>query len=85
MPWTRVAQRLQGRQFLGCLLHVMQNCHQTLRIPSTSQPLVAIQEALNATQHVYTRSLDNVDASIIRFYVSTRLESLDGTFSYDNS
>ena len=56
-----------------------------LRILLTSRPLVDIQEVLDASQHVHTRSLDDIDAELttsdIRLYVSYRLKSLRNTFS----
>ena len=56
-----------------------------IRILLTSRPLVDISEALNTTQHVHARSLDNIDAELIirdiRLYVSTRLKSLGGALS----
>ena len=56
-----------------------------IRILVTSRPLVDIQEALHASQHVRTRSLDDIDTesttSDIRLYVSDRLKSLGNTFS----
>ena len=57
----------------------------SIRILLTSRPLVDIQEALDGSQHVRTRSLDDVDIestiSDIRLYVSYRLKSLGNTFS----
>ena len=56
-----------------------------LRILVTSRPLVDIQEVLDASQHVHTRSLDDIDAELttsdICLYVSYRLKSLRNTFS----
>ena len=56
-----------------------------IRVLLTSRPLVDIQEALDASQHVRTRSLDDIDAKStindISLYVSHRLKSLRKTFS----
>ena len=56
-----------------------------VQILLTSQPLVGIQEAINGSKHVCTRSLDDVDAEStvcdICLYVSYRLKSLGNTFS----
>ena len=56
-----------------------------IRILLTSRPLVDIQEALDASQHVRIRSLDDIDAestlSDVRLYVSYRLKSPENTFS----
>jgi len=58
------------------------------RILLTSRPLVDIGEALNASPHVYARSLDAIDAEStmrdIHLYVSTRLKTLRGTFTDEN-
>ena len=59
-----------------------------IRILLTSRPLMDIQEALHATQHVYTRSLDDIEAELtiadIRLYVSHRLKNFGDTFSHEN-
>ena len=56
-----------------------------IRILLTSRPFVDIQEVLDASQHVHTRSLDDINAELttsdIRLYVSHRLKSLRNTFS----
>jgi len=58
------------------------------RILLTSRPLVDIGEALNTSPHVYARSLDAIDAELtmrdIHLYVSTRLQTLRGTFTDEN-
>ena len=59
-----------------------------IRILLTSQPLLDIREALDANQHsIIARSLDGDNESTIRdihLYVSTRLRSPGGTFSYQD-
>ena len=56
-----------------------------IRILLTSRPLVDIQEALSASEHVRIRSLDDIDAELtlsdIRLYVSYRLKNHKHTFS----
>ena len=56
-----------------------------IRIFLTSRPLVDISEALGASEHVHSRSLDDSDdeltISSIRLYVSTRLKGFRNTFS----
>ena len=60
----------------------------TIRILLTSRPLVDIQEMLNATEHIYARSLDDIDTELtiadIRLYVSYRLKRFGTTFSDEN-
>ena len=59
-----------------------------IRILLTSRPLMDISEALNVAQHVYARSLDDIEAELaiadIRLYVSYRLKNLDNAFSDEN-
>ena len=60
-----------------------------VRILLTSRPLLDIVEALNTDQHgILARSLDSIDIkstiSDIHLYVSTRLRSLDDTFSHQD-
>ena len=60
-----------------------------IRILLTSRPLLDIGEALNFNQHdILAKSLDDIDNEStfhdIYFYVSTRLRSLGGTFSYQD-
>ena len=60
-----------------------------IRILLTSRPLLDIKEALNIDQHsILARSLDDIDTEStirdIHLYVSTRLESLNDTFSDQN-
>ena len=59
-----------------------------IRILLTSRPLVDIEEALNISPHIYSRSLDAIDTELtvrdIQLYVSTRLKSLRNTFSDEN-
>ncbi|KIM57759.1 hypothetical protein SCLCIDRAFT_129798 [Scleroderma citrinum Foug A] len=56
-----------------------------IRILLTSRPLVDIGDALDASPHIYSRSLDAVDTELtmrdIHLYVSTRLKSLRDTLS----
>ena len=61
-----------------------------VRILLTSRPLLDIVEALNSNQHtsIISRSLDDVDNEStihdIHLYVSARLKSPGGTFSYQD-
>ena len=59
-----------------------------IRILLTSRPLVDIEGALNASPHIYARSLDAIDTELtmrdIYLYVSTRLKSPRDTFSDEN-
>ena len=56
-----------------------------IRILLTSRPLVDIQEALSASEHVRIRSLDDIDVELILgdigLYVSYRLKNHRNTFS----
>ena len=59
-----------------------------VRILLTSRPLMDIVEVLNSAQHVYARSLDDLDVEAttrdIHLYVSTQLKKLDGIFSSED-
>ena len=65
-----------------------ENLPANIRILITSRPLMDIQEALHAPQHVHVRSLDDIEVEStiadIRLYVSHRLKIIGDAFSEEN-